>query len=520
MMSTVLGRALLLAMAGLAGCGGDDPPASADQISEKVPLCEPSPRTSMRYEHVCLKLADLFDTAKITAAKKAAAENAMIVLEGGTLAQLRTALGLSDDSAGDTAAAKPTPAVALPPLNPGDPAEPIISLSTDVVGIQISPEGTENEFEYVLNKDLALFSNQFEESVALEAWENRIDSQLDAKQQEKSTSPGGAWTQQESRIKQISSGAGSLTSYTSTYRLNGKDSAVDYYMVTNRMVGSAVYRGNESDDCKAPYGGSGAIGQYSWRRDTFIYDYFSANRARVFETQPSTSVGSNSQSFSIGASLSEKGPGLSASYSESWSSSNITTDRVPVSAPTMVNWKYSFNSGARIVTKRCPVSETYNSVTLPNALIVEVPKGGEWKATVHNRNYLVRETFRVNLVGSVLGHNWNQTTLDAVEAYVLRQPQFSVSTNNVSIPVGTQTSAFSINALIPGSTFSLGWRITNKPDWLSIDRVSGSGPTPIRVIANPGTLPGTTAFLNIDTNPSLGANSVEKGPLVVQVRVQ
>ena len=64
MTSTVLGPALLLAMAGLAGCGGDDPPASADQISEKVPLCVPSPRTTMSYEHVCLKLADLFDTAK------------------------------------------------------------------------------------------------------------------------------------------------------------------------------------------------------------------------------------------------------------------------------------------------------------------------------------------------------------------------------------------------------------------------------------------------------------------------
>jgi len=317
MMSTVLGRAVLLAMAGLAGCGGgsDDPPASAEQISEKVPLCEPSPRTTMRYEHVCLKLADLFDTAKITAAKKAAAENAVIVLEGGTMAQLRTALGLSDDSAGDTAAAKPTPAVTLPPVNPGDPAEPNISLSTDVVGIQIGPDGTENEFEYVLNKDVPLYNNPYAEYVAVERWEDGIDSQLDAKPvKEKSTSPGGAWTQQEHRNKTISSAPGSLQSDTQTYRLNGKDSAVDYYMVTNRMVGSAVYRGNESDDCKAPYGGSGAIGQYSWRRDTFIYDYFSANRARVFETQPSTSVGSNSQSFSIGASLSEKGPGLSASY--------------------------------------------------------------------------------------------------------------------------------------------------------------------------------------------------------------
>lgn len=515
MTSTVLGPALLLAMAGLAGCSSSDDPTEP-VVSEKQVLCEPSPRTSMRYEHVCLTLADLFDTAKITAAKKAAAENAVIVLEGGTLAQLRTALGLSDGLAGDTATSKPTPPEALPRLLPDDQVESVASLSTDIVGIQISPDGSENDFEYVRNQDLALYSNQFEESAALEAWEDSIDSQLEAKPvNEKSTSPGGAWTQQESRITTIASNAGSMTAYTATYRLNGKDSAVDYYMVSNRMVASAAY-----SSCSSPFTGSGAIGHYSWRRDTYIQDGApaSARVAKVFESQPSTSVGSSSQSFSIGASLSEKGPGLSASFSESFSSSNIKTDRVPL-PNAMANWQYTFTSGVSYTPKRCPVSETYNTVTLPNALIVEVPKGGVWNAWVLNRNYLVRETFR-NTLGIMDRHQWNQSTLDTWQNFNFAQPQFSVSTNNVSIPVGTQTPAFSINALIPLSTFSLGWRITEIPSWLVASQTTGSGSRPITLFAQPGTPAGSTAFLQIDTNPSLGANSVEKGPLVVRVQVQ
>jgi len=186
----------------------------------------------------------------------------------------------------------------------------------------------------------------------------------------------------------------------------------------------------------------------------------------------------------------------------------------------MVHWNYKFNSGIQYRPKRCPVSETYNSVTLPNALIVEVPKGGEWRASVLNRNYLNRDTFRINLIFELINHKWNTTNLDTFEAYFLRQPQFSVSTNNVSIPVGAQTSAFSINALIPGSSSSLGWRITDIPQWLVVDRTTGSGSSPITLFAQPGTPSGSTAFLQIDTSPSLGANSVEKGPLRVTVVVR
>lgn len=517
MTSTVLGPALLLAMAGLAACGGDDPPASADQISEKVPLCVPSPRTTMSYEHVCLKLADLFDTAKITAAKKAAAENAVIVLEGGTMAQLRTALGLSDDSAGDAAAVKSTPPL-LPPLNPGDPVESIASLSTDVVAFQISPDGTQNEFEYVLNKDLPEFNNPYAELAALDSWEGDIDQQLEAKPQEKSTSPGGAWFQQQSRRSTIANAVGSLTSITSTYRLNGKDAVSDYYMLTNRTVGetTAPLR------CSAPLTGFGEIGPYTYHRDTYIFDVFPANRAKVFETQPSTSVGSSSQSFSIGASLSEKGPGVSASYSESFSTSNIRTERIGGSGNLLVKWQYPFETGIRYSPKRCPNSETRSSVTLVNATIVEVPKGGNWNATVLNNIWYNNETWFGGAVARG-AHRWNTSFLETVERFEFVQPQFSVSTNSVTIPVGTLTSAFSINAAVPLSTppqFSLSWRITDIPQWLVANRTTGSGSSPITLFAQPGTPSGSTAFLQIDTSPSLGANSVEKGPLVVQVRVQ
>ena len=519
MMSTVLGPALLLAMAGLAGCGGGSDDSTASAFLEKQALCEPSPRDAAHYEHVCLKLADLFDTAKITAAKKAYAEHAVVVLEGGTMGQLRTALGLSDDTQGDPEALQLHKPESLPALSSDDPAESIASLSTDIVGIQVRPDGTENEFVYLRNPTLAFFNDRLAEDTALEDWENSVDEigQTKSVTPKEAPSLGGGWSQQANRITRVASDAGSLTSITSTYRLNGQDTAFDYYMVTNRMIGSA-----NNVICKSPLIGEGAIGYYTYLRETFIDDvsFGTTERTRVFETGPSTSVGSSTQGFSIGGSLgaSPSGPtaGVSATYSESYSSTNVSTDRVAMPAPTLVGWKYGFTSGRKFAPKVCPLTSTYNSLTLPNAIIVQRPKGFGWDVQVFNRNNFVYETFKD--AGS--RHNFNPSNIWTSERFSLRQPQFSVNTNNLNIPAVTRTATLGINAVVPGSQFPLNWRITNIPLWLAVNQTSGSGPKDITLTAQPGTPAGSIAYLNVDTFPANAANSVERGPLVVQVMVQ
>lgn len=510
--TTTLNRALMLAaLVGVGACGGGDDPANV-VTNEKAAACQPSPGDAVHVGLVCLKLDDLFNPAKIAAAKAAYAENAAIVLEGGTLSQLRTALGFPESAPSAESVPAQAPTTTGLPVAPS--TDPLASLSTDMAGIALLFDGSVSELEHQSNQMLELFGDAKGAQDALAEW-------WPTRRLLRPSTAGEGWSQQLSRTHAVSSDAGNLTSVVSTYRLNGKDKLFDYFMVANTMVASAKY-----GVCDSPFSGRGKIGHYTWLRETFLYNAASSalptTDITVFETQPGTSVGSNSEGWSIGANLgfNASGPtgGISAGYSQSYSYPNITTARLGREGTRLVGWNYNFPR-AQYTPKVCPASETYNSLSLPNALIVQVPKGRSWTAWVFNRNNFLYETYR-NDVGIISGWNGNQSNIATSEVYQLTQPRFAVDRVNVGVPANGGTSTFTIEATIPGSQFELSWDIENIPQWMVIDRTSGTGSRTITVRAQPGTPAGSTGYLNLNTLPANGANSVERGPLVVTVVAQ
>ena len=311
--TTTLNRALMLAaLVGVGACGGGDDPANV-VTNEKAAACQPSPGDAVHVGLVCLKLDDLFSPAKIAAAKAAYAENAAIVLEGGTLSQLRTALGFPESAPSAESVPAQAPTTTGLPVAPS--TDPLASLSTDMAGIALLFDGSVSELEHQSNQMLELFGDAKGAQDALAEW-------WPTRRLLRPSTAGEGWSQQLSRTHAVSSDAGNLTSVVSTYRLNGKDKLFDYFMVANTMVASAKY-----GVCDSPFSGRGKIGHYTWLRETFLYNAASSalptSDITVFETQPGTSVGSNSEGWSIGANLgfNASGPtgGISAGYSQSYS---------------------------------------------------------------------------------------------------------------------------------------------------------------------------------------------------------
>ena len=486
-----------LATAVLAACGGGetgiDPPA-----------CTSSPADSVHVAQVCLTPADLGKPAAIAEAKAAYANNAAIVLTGGSLAQLRAALGIV--SPGDvTATVAPGPSET--------PAAEAIPLIAGMVATAVRLNGSVSDFSQMIEEGATLSAADLE---SLQEWRPTWAMARE---------PGGpndAWMMQYTTTSSAKYGNdAALTGVTAFYRLNGNNTKYDYFMVTNTNTGSSVLK-----KCDSPFAGKGNIGIYALNRRVGMFlsrGWPGFPGITIYDAGPNTSVGSSSTGFTVGANLSAAGPGLAAGYSQSYSASDVGVKREQYpSDASLVEWGYSFKGPER-TPKVCPPPSSYNSYSAPQATIYQVPKGGQALAIVNNAAYFTTQTW-TNILGIPYDIKFQSFDLGTQVSYVLRQPLFEATPATVEIAGNNGAAQLNITATfepVGGGweppQVALGWAITNIPLWLIVSRVSGAGSAVVQLTAQPNTAPGSTAQLNINTVPGYAANSVGSGPLVVKV---
>lgn len=499
-----------MAAAALASCSSGS--------EEDFPVCTSSPADTFRVAVVCLKRPDLFNLETIAKAQAAYRSNAAIVLERGSIKELKTALGIagSEDDAQGSAGTPEAP--------PDGVVEPV-RFVPGFVGTALLTNGQTSDLEHKIQEDALLTA---EDAIALEAW--RPDQRASRVSQTSS-----AWSEQYTKITSNSTANGSLSLVSSYYRLNGSNTVYDYYMVTTALTGSSTLSA-----CSSPFAGNGRIGYYSAARDVRISAYSTGiplpdgttdirGKILVYDSGPNTSVGSSSSGFTIGGSLSASGPGVSGSYSQSYPVSDVNVAKsVFTWSPqpgTLASWRYNFKGPERTPV-RCPPASSTSAYTTYQAAIVQVPKGARVGMTTSAAGTFYYQTY-TNILGIPSDIRYNTLYLDAFDGgYVVKTPRFQVGTANLEIPRDNGTAQFSITAELPNgiqdgygpaATAKVNWAITNIPSWLIVDRVSGSGNAVIGLTAQPGTAAGTTAQLNVNTSPAGGALSVESGPLVVRV---
>lgn len=509
-MSRILSRAVFcMAAAALASCSSGN--------EEDFPVCKSSPADTFRVAVVCLKRPDLFDLEAIVRAQAAYRSNAAIVLERGSIKELKTALGIagSEDDAQGSAGTPEAP--------PDGVVEPV-RLVPGFVGTALLTNGQTNDLEHKIQEDALLTA---EDEIALQAWRPELRAS-------RVSQASSAWSEQYTKTTSSSTTNGSLSLVSTYYRLNGSNTVYDYYMVTTALTGSSTLSA-----CSSPFAGNGRIGYYSAARNVTIraFDGLSlpdgtnslTGKILVFDSGPNTSVGSSSSGFSIGGSLSASGPGISGSYSQSYPVSDVNvTKSVPTwnrQQGTLASWGYTFQGPDRTPV-RCPPASSTSAYTTYQAAIVQVPKGARVNMRTGAEGTFYYQSY-TNILGIPYDIRYSPLLLNVFdEGYTVKPPRFEVSTTNLEIPRDNGTARFSITAEFPtgieggygpAPTAAVNWAITNIPSWLIVDRVSGSGNAVIGLTAQPGTAAGTTAQLNVNTSPAGAALSVGSGPLVVRV---
>ena len=312
--------------------------------------------------------------------------------------------------------------------------------------------------------------------------------------------PAQAWTEvQQTTVAGDDNEKNHYQTTVSVFRLNDISSAGDWYMV---LSDPEIQPNFHATDCGTIFN---SCGWYTSRR---IVTMTTSPAFLLFDHGPNTPITTETAGFTIGGSLSQTGPGVTATFTRSWQQPSVTTaDKSDLAAGT-AEWVESFEGQPFWNTGKPPA--TARSLFLSHqGSIFQVPEGTTtfglavsiyFKTTYHDANG----------DGS---NDWTYAVNGTVSA-----PVVAVDPPALSIPAGS-ASAVQLTATIPNSSYGIPWNLTNLPAWLTASQTTGSGSTRVTLDVAPGTALGTTGSLNFNTNPEFAAPSVETNPLIVTVKV-
>lgn len=314
--------------------------------------------------------------------------------------------------------------------------------------------------------------------------------------------PMQAWTELSETTNSAGDDGGDASRSTiAVYRLNDVDEAYDWYMVLSHPQVQPNFQGCSSFPINCQ--------ELTFQRvvtlqtqPTFI----------LFNHGPSTQVSVVNVSFSIGGSLNQTGPGVSARFGESWQQPSVNTLDQSSLSQNLAQWTENF---LWPINSYSPAPTSSSIFLSHQGAIFQVPEGTK----EFDLATLVDLTFGQEInVGGVGQQSIDQNTIGQSISLAVQPPVFSVTPAQITIAPGGQGTV-QLDAYIPASTNGLSWVVTNIPTWLTVSQTSGSASTSLTLSVSPDAPPGAVGSPNFNTNPAFGAPSVERGALPVTVTV-
>jgi hypothetical protein len=305
------------------------------------------------------------------------------------------------------------------------------------------------------------------------------------------------------------------------YRLNDINTGADWFMVTTNVTDIPHWETKcDGEDVNC-----------GWRSSRRLVGINSLDQYRpfvLFDHGPGTTPSTSTAELSIGASLnagSDVTPGVSAVYNVYWSQDSVST--VDNSSPqgggdwttSFEGWKYD------VVKVQPPPANSTSTYSDFQGAIFQAPEAtpqfrvgvGASMESVYDHGIICGV---VKCESTRVDDNWAEVSV-VVELYA---PVFAVTAPTTPLilqapPAEPSSTSIQIQAHVPQSTQEVTWVIGNIPSWLSVSQVSGAGDATVQLAVEPGTPSGSSAVLNIDSNPSAAAANLERGPLQLQVCV-
>jgi Galactose oxidase, central domain len=448
-------------------------PALADQAIRVVDL-DPDPAPA---------------PTEVAAARQALREGHIVRIIGGTADHLRRLLQVAgvDIQAHEQRTSTPNASESSASVGPETP------LHLQVVATRATPGGALHQYYGFASAE----APQGAWEPAFDQWASRARG---GSALQLPPPPAEAWTELQQVTHTTSDSQSNTTQHTATvFRLNDINADNDWYMVLQEPEVEPNWSPN-------PPGALPCTLAFGWWTNQRVFTISTAPEFLLFDHGPTGTITTSNAGFTIGGLLNVTGPGVSATYTASWSQPSVTTiDQSNLNAA-VAQWEENFAGPPAV---GCPPETSIETFYSNQGAIFQVPEG--------------TTAFTLTVAGTIQfkydrGFNfdlWNDTFSYPLP---IQPPVFGVNPPTVAVAPG-QAGGVRVTAAIPGSAQGLPWVVTNIPAWLTVSQTEGSGSADLTLTVAPDTPAGTVASLNVDTDPAFAAPAVESGPLTVQVTV-
>jgi Galactose oxidase, central domain len=319
--------------------------------------------------------------------------------------------------------------------------------------------------------------------------------------QDSNSPDAAAWTALSvSTMTETSSNGNMIMETLSVYRANSSNTETDYYMITQKVDSQPDYHG-----CMA----GAHCGWYSVSRNLTIQtDIPPSSGYSLFDHGPTQTNGSSTGEFTIGAGVSGLSPNVSASYTQEWTTQDVTTIDNTDLTTNVASWNDQFSS-AWIVDGNPPAAVKG---------LWESDEGVVYAVPVGTASFNVEVNDQANFHNSTNFDEYSESV--PIDTFVpVQPPSLSVSPTSLNVLPGQQIT-FNISAYIPASTGdNLSWTISNIPSTLNLNTTTGAGNQTIAFNVPSNATPGLLGTLNIDTSPVYASPETRTGPLQLPITV-
>lgn len=498
----VIAAALLL----FAACSNNTSVPSPQPSNAAGPCGTESPNV------VYLSSSDVANPSSAAArnAVAAYAHHSAIVLCGSELAQLASLLKLGD--AGTASAIEEViqstfkerikhrgqrhkgPPGSPPPV---PTPEPPTDVPIEAVGFHLSHNGVVQSYD-------SFDEDANDEKARLDDWTSEITTHADEP-------PIGSWQPVYTNTETYTDNRGDTAQITfGYYRLNNFNTSYDWYMETERELGTPKWKG-----CQFSPFIVGHVGYFNTDRSVEMSPEGSG--VVLYEHAPKTTESTKTTSFAIGKSLDKLAGGVTAEYSQSWSMPDVKIrdlTSVPKSRQEIIFTPPDLQ--AVIGEFGCPPETSKTTFVTPHASIFQVPQGGSVKVySPAHVSFMLWDPIRFLAVPPRYEVQRTSGRVNFGPTYSFRPSVFQIPDKKIELSSGHRKATIHITARNGDS--NLGWNITNHPYWVVLSQTHGLGNKDVTIEVQADTPNGSIANLNFDTDPRGGANNVEAGPLILRV---
>ncbi len=319
--------------------------------------------------------------------------------------------------------------------------------------------------------------------------------------QDANSPDAAAWTALSvSTTTETSSNGNMIMETLSVYRANSSNTETDYYMITQQVDSQPDYHG-----CMA----GAHCGWYSDSRNLTIQtDIPPSSGYSLIDHGPTQTNGSTSGEFTIGGGVSGLSAGVSASYTQEWTTQDVTTIDNTDLMTNVASWDDQFSS-TWIVDGNPPPAVRG---------LWESDQGVVYAVPVGTASFNMEVNDQANFHNSTNFDEYNDSV--PIDTFVTVQPpSLSVSPTALNVLPGQQVT-FNISAYIPASSGdNLSWTISNIPSTLNLNTTTGAGNQTISFNVPSNAAPGLLGTLNIDTSPVYASPETRTGPLQLPITV-